>query len=115
MHSTYAPLLFNPSPSWHKYSWIAEFAGQIRNYEKNTIETARMAIAAREHLFQWAKDENIDFDLVERGILHVYQSKEGFESGLKVTKLLAEAGIERDTVSPEEIPNIEPKIGRAHV
>lgn len=105
-----APLLFNPSPSWHKYSWIAEFAGQIRNYEKNTIETARMAIAAREHLFQWAKDENIDFDLVERGILHVYQSKEGFESGLKVSKLLAQAGLQRDAVTPQEIPDIEPTL-----
>lgn len=105
-----APLLFNPSPSWHKYSWMAEFAGHIRNYEKNTIETARMAIAAREHLFQWAKDEEIDFDLVERGILHVYQSKEGFESGLKVSKLLAQAGLERDAVTPQEIPDIEPTL-----
>lgn len=105
-----APLLFNPAPSWHKYSWIAEFVGQIRNYEKNTVETARLAIAAREHLFQWAKDEDIDFDLVERGILHIYQSKEGFESGLKVSKLLAQAGLARDTVTPEQIPEIEPTL-----
>lgn len=105
-----APLLFNPSPSWHKYSWMAEFAGQTRNYEKNTIATAKMAIAAREHLFQWAKDEQIDFDLVERGILHIYQSKEGFESGLKVSDLLAQAGLERSAVTPEEIPTIEPTL-----
>src|SRR5690606_23207723 len=25
-----APLLLNPSPGWHKYSWLAEFAGHIR-------------------------------------------------------------------------------------
>jgi len=105
-----APLLFNPSPSWHKYSWIAEFIGQIKNYEKNTIATAKMAIAAREHLFQWAEEENIDFDLVEKGILHVYQTKEGFESGLKVSKLLAQAGLARDSVTPEEIPKIEPTL-----
>ncbi|HLS22210.1 MAG TPA: D-amino acid dehydrogenase [Paenalcaligenes sp.] len=105
-----APLLFNPSPSWHKYSWMAEFAAQTRNYEKNTIATAKMAIAAREHLFQWAKDENIDFDLVEQGILHIYQSKAGFESGLKVSKLLAQAGLERSAVTPEEIPAIEPTL-----
>src|SRR5690625_2800119 len=74
-----APLLLNPSQSWHKYSWMAAFAAQTRNYEKNTIATAKMAIAAREHLFQWAKDENIDFDLVEQGILHIYQSKRSEE------------------------------------
>src|SRR3984957_5637071 len=33
-----APLLFNPLPSWHKYSWMAEFLGQIVHYKKNTLE-----------------------------------------------------------------------------
>ena len=31
-----APLLVNPWPSWHKYSWMAEFVRQIPNaQEKN--------------------------------------------------------------------------------
>ena len=58
-----APLLVNPKPSWHKLSWFAEFIGSIPNYRKNTVETARLAIAAREHLFAWADEEGIDFDL----------------------------------------------------
>lgn len=32
-----APLLVNPRPSWHKYSWMAEFVGNIPNYRSNTI------------------------------------------------------------------------------
>src|SRR5690606_41010064 len=39
-----APLLFNPAPSWHKYSWMGEFAERIRGYRTNTIETTRLAI-----------------------------------------------------------------------
>lgn len=105
-----APLLVNPLPSWHKYSWMGEFLYAIRGYETNTIETARLAIAAREHLFKWANEEHIDFDLEERGILHVYQSKAGFESGLAVSKMLAKAGLERSTVTPEEIRAIEPTL-----
>src|SRR5699024_11448112 len=27
-----APLLMNPAPSWHKYSWMAEFIRHIPNY-----------------------------------------------------------------------------------
>ncbi len=46
-----APLLVNMKPSWHKLSWFAEFAAAIPHYRRNTIETTRMAIAAREHLF----------------------------------------------------------------
>jgi len=46
-----APLLVNPKPSWHKLSWFAEFIAQIPRYRENTVETARLAISAREHLF----------------------------------------------------------------
>jgi D-amino-acid dehydrogenase len=30
-----APLLMNPKPSWHKYSWMAEFVRHIPNYRQN--------------------------------------------------------------------------------
>ena len=66
-----APLLVNPKPSWHKLSWFAEFIASIPQYRDNTIATARMAIAAREHLFAWAEEEGIDFDLKKAGILHI--------------------------------------------
>ena len=45
-----APLLVNPKPSWYKLSWMAEFIANIPNYETNTIASAKLAIAAREHL-----------------------------------------------------------------
>ena len=31
-----APLLMNPTPSWHKYSWMAEFVRHIPDYRQNT-------------------------------------------------------------------------------
>jgi glycine/D-amino acid oxidase-like deaminating enzyme len=68
-----APLLVNPKPSWHKLSWFLEFIGNIPHYERNTMESARLAIAAREHLFAWAQKEGVDFDLKKEGILHIYR------------------------------------------
>ena len=68
-----APLLVNPKPSWHKLSWFAEFIAHIPRYRENTVETARLAIAAREHLFGWAQAEDINFDLKKQGILHIYR------------------------------------------
>ena len=32
-----APLLINPRPNWHKYSWMSEFVANIGNYRANTI------------------------------------------------------------------------------
>lgn len=105
-----APLLVNPKPSWHKISWFAEFIASIPHYRRNTIETARLAIAAREHLFAWADAEGIDFDLKRQGILHIYRDKKGFDHAAEVTRLLAQGGLERRPVTPQEIRAIEPTL-----
>lgn len=105
-----APLLINPKPSWHKLSWFASFIANIPNYEKNTIETARLAIAARQYLFTWAKEEGIDFDLKREGILHIYRNKSSFTRAGKISGLLAKGGLNRLALSPEEMRAIEPTL-----
>ena len=105
-----APLLINPKPSWHKLSWFAEFMMAMPKYEKNTVETARLAVAAREYLFNWARDEGIDFDLKKQGILHIYRDKKGFEHAGYVSQLLAKGGLPRQAVTPEEMKSIEPTL-----
>jgi D-amino-acid dehydrogenase len=109
-----APLLVNPKPSWHKYSWMGEFVRNIANYRQNTIETTRLAIEARRHLFAIAERENIAFDLEQRGILHIYRDKASFEAGTRGNALLREGGLERYAVTPEEIGGIEPTLGGAY-
>ena len=105
-----APLLVNPTPTWHKLSWFAEFMAAMPHYERNTVETARLAVAARQHLFAWAKEAGIDFDLKKEGILHIYRDKGGFEHAGRVSKLLAQGGLPRRAVTPEEMKAIEPTL-----
>jgi D-amino-acid dehydrogenase len=105
-----APLLVNPKPSWHKYSWMAEFIRAIPRYEANTIETARLAIAARGLLRENAERHGFDFDCENRGILHVYSKKSEFDHATEVNRLLAAGGLERRAVTPDEIRAIEPAI-----
>ncbi|WP_373376189.1 D-amino acid dehydrogenase [Cupriavidus nantongensis] len=109
-----APLLVNPRPSWHKLSWFAEFIASIPHYRRNTIETARLAIAAREHLFAWAAQEGIDFDLKRAGILHIYRDRAGFEHAGRVSALLAQGGLERRAVTPQEMRAIEPTLAGSY-
>jgi D-amino-acid dehydrogenase len=110
MMSPGAPLLVNPTPSWHKISWMGEFIAAIPRYEDNTVTTARLAIEARAHLRRMADEEGIDFDCEERGILHFYESKKDFENARRVTALLARGGLERRAVTPDEIRSIEPAL-----
>ncbi len=98
-----APFLINPMPSFHKYSWLSEFCYNIKDYRQNTIETTRLAISARQHLFSIAELEGIDFDLLQKGILHIYHDRASFEKAARSNLLMREGGLDRYPVTPDEI------------
>jgi D-amino-acid dehydrogenase len=105
-----APLLMNPKPSWHKYSWMAEFMANIPKYKTNTIETVRLAISAREHLKRYAENEGFGFDVENRGILHVYRDQKEFDHARRVNELLSQGGLNRSEVTAHEAYAVEPTI-----
>jgi D-amino-acid dehydrogenase len=105
-----APLLFNPKPSWHKYSWMMEFASNFRNYKQNTIRTTELAIQSRKHMAAMADEAGIDFDREDRGILHFYNKPSDFAHAHKVNRLLAQGGLNRRRLTPDEVYQIEPTI-----
>lgn len=105
-----APLLLNPSFSLHKYSWLFEFLSHIKHYEANTHATVKMALMARQRLFEIADLEQIDFDLEKRGILHFYHSELDYKVATRVNDVLTVGGLERHPVTLEEIRQIEPTL-----
>lgn len=105
-----APLLLNPSFDLHKYAWLVEFLGNIKHYQENTKETVRLALLARERLFAIAEQENIQFDLEKRGILHFYYNEADYKVATSVNDLLCSGGLKRHAISPEEIKQIEPSL-----
>ena len=110
MTNAASPLLVNPTPNWHKYSWFAEFIAAIPRYRANTVTTTAMAIRARQLLFDIADKEQIDFGLERRGILHLYNDRPAFEHGLAVNRLLKEGGLTRQTVTSAEMRVLEPAL-----
>ncbi|HMQ92397.1 MAG TPA: D-amino acid dehydrogenase [Amaricoccus sp.] len=105
-----APLLVNPAPTLHKMRWMAEFLSNIPNYKKNTVETVRLAIAARAVLFEMAEREGIDFDLERRGILHFYSNQKDLAHARMVNGLLEQGGLLRRELSPAEVHELEPAL-----
>jgi D-amino-acid dehydrogenase len=110
MLSADAPLLVNPAPTLHKMRWMAEFLSNIPNYKRNTVETVRLAIAARAVLFEMAEREGIDFDLERRGILHFYDRQKDLAHARMVNGLLAEGGLVRRELSAAEVREVEPAL-----
>lgn len=105
-----APLKMNLMPNWHRYSWFAEFLYAMRHYEKNTVNTVRLAIAAREHLTRMAEEGGIEFDRVNKGMMHVCGTQKGFDHGLGVNDLLKKGGLDRRVITAEEIRSLEPTL-----
>lgn len=105
-----APLLLNPSFSIHKYSWLFEFLKHIQDYETNTHETVRLALLARQRLFEITEKEQIDFDLEKRGILHMFHTKDDYAVATRVNDLLVRGKLHRYAVTPEEMKDIEPTL-----
>ena len=90
-----APLLLNPRPGWHKYSWLAEFLSAIPRHDVNTVETVRLAIAARQYLFDTAAREGIDFDCETRGISpHLSQCRQLCDAA-RANALVRKGGLDR--------------------
>ena len=57
---------------------------------------------------QIAFEEDIRFDKVEKGILHIYTNKKEFDNARRVNEIYARAGLKRWEVIPQmNVPKIE--------
>ena len=108
-----APLLINPKPTWHKYSWLVQFLLNIRHRQQNTIETCEMALNSHVLLKQILADEGIsdqDINKLDRGILHFYREQKEIDHARSVNHLYSVAGLKRQEVTVSEIVDIEPAL-----
>ena len=105
-----APLKFNPSFSMDKYSWIYNFVKAIPQAEENTLKTCQWALKAHKMYKQIAKEESLHFDMVEKGILHIYTDQAEFDNAKKVNKIYRKAGLDRWEVSAKECLEIDPAL-----
>lgn len=105
-----APLKINPWPSIDKYSWFFKFIRAIPNADINTQRTCEMALEAHHLYKQIADEESIEFDKVERGILHIYTNETEYENAKRVNEVYAKAGLKRWPVTPDECLKIEPAL-----
>tara|TARA_Y200000002_G_scaffold381198_1_gene394560 strand:+ start:308 stop:1468 length:1161 start_codon:yes stop_codon:yes gene_type:complete len=105
-----APLKINLSPNIEKYSWLYKFIKAIPQGDDCTFDTCVMALKAHKLYKEIAFEEDIRFDKVEKGILHIYTNQQEFDNARRVNEIYAKAGLKRWEVSPEECLKIEPAL-----
>jgi len=110
-----APLKIDPTPSLHKYGWFLKFMMAIPQRAANTRATCEMALEAHDLYRQIADVTGIQFNRVEKGILHVYTDPKELASARQTNLLYLQAGLERWEVTAEEVKDIEPALNNPEI
>ena len=111
-----APLLLRPSLDWDKAKWLAKFLYHTANNEwaRNTAETIRMGIEARHLYNQLEHDENIQYERLNKGILHIYKNRKYLDEALLLKELYEGNGCEWQIVNPDKLLTVEPNLEYAN-
>jgi len=105
-----APIAINPVPSLEKIIWFLSFIKNIKNRNDITYKICKMACESVKLYKEIENDENIKFDLLNKGILHFYNNKEQTNKALLVNKIYRKAGLIRNRITHEELYSIEPAL-----
>ena len=110
-----APLLFRLRADARQWAWGLRFLleclpGRTRH---NIIQLVRLGLYSRESLQALRRDTGIQYDHLERGILHLYTNRQAYEGALAPAELMREIGCDRQIRSVEECIAIEPALASA--
>jgi len=107
-----APFHISPSIDPDKISWLTRFliTTAKNTWKENTARTIKLALDSRKETLAIADREHIDFDLVKRGILHVYSSKDSFQKAFKLEKLMTDNGCEWTPLDVKSCAMYEPSL-----
>jgi D-amino-acid dehydrogenase len=107
-----APLLFRLRADPAQWEWGLRFLveclpGRTR---RNTAQILALATYGREQLRSLRAETGIDYDQLERGILHVYTDPVEFDAAVAATALMREHGCDRQILTPGECAAVEPAL-----
>jgi D-amino-acid dehydrogenase len=107
-----APLLIRPSMDWDQIRWLFKFLYHTANndYARNTAQTIRMGLVARDLYENIIFKEDIEFDRMRSGILHIYRDPEYMQAAALVQEMYRANGCEWDILNNREVCELEPTL-----
>jgi len=107
-----APLLIRPSFDVAQIKWILKFLYHTANndYARNTVQTIRMGLVARDLYETIISRENIQFDRMRSGILHIYRDAEYMQAATLVQEMYQGNGCEWEILNNREVCELEPTL-----
>ena len=109
-----APLLFRPRMDPQQWRWGLSFLTQCTDaaFERNVAQLVALGRYSHESLKALVAQTGIEYQRLERGILHFFSSQEDFDAGAKGAELMRRHGVDRRVLSRNEVLAIEPGLSR---
>ncbi|MDZ4076889.1 D-amino acid dehydrogenase [Hydrocarboniphaga sp.] len=110
-----APLLFRFRADPSQWAWGLKFlreCGAART-RRNMAQLVRLGTYSRESLQALRAETGLEYEHLERGILHYYTGAKEFDAALAAARVMRELGCERRVIDNDELLRIEPAL--AHI
>ncbi|WP_457331371.1 D-amino acid dehydrogenase [Rhizobacter sp. P5_C2] len=107
-----APLLFRPKLDPHQWRWGLSFLLQCNDaaFERNVAQLVALGRYSHDSLKALVAQTGIEYDRLERGILHFFATQKEFDEGAAGAELMRHHGVDRRVLSRDEVLKVEPAL-----
>jgi D-amino-acid dehydrogenase len=107
-----SPLLFRPRLDPYQWRWGAKFLLQCTDaaFARNVEQLVALGAYSHASLKDLVDRTGIEYDRLERGILHFFSSAKDFEAGAQGAEIMRRHGVDRRVLSREEVLKVEPSL-----
>ena len=109
-----APLLWRWRADPAQLFWGLRFLGECLpgRTRRNVAAIVALALHSRAHLQALRAELALDYDHLERGILHIYTDADEYAAAKKAARLMRNFGLDREPVDAERCIEIEPALAQ---
>lgn len=109
-----SPLLFRPRLDPHQWRWALSFLTQCTDaaFARNVEQLVSLGRYSHDALKSVVAKTGIEYDRLERGILHFFSSAADYENGVKAAALMRDHGVDRRVLDRDAVLAVEPALKR---
>ena len=107
-----APLLFRPKLDPAQWRWALSFLGECTSAKAahNIRQMVNLGTYSRSQLQALRKDANVEYDHLEKGILHFYTNPAEFDGAKEPTRIMQSLGCDRQIIDADRAVELEPAL-----
>jgi len=106
------PVLFRPTLDPNQWRWALSFLGQCTSARAahNIRQMVNLGTYSRSQLQALRKEAGIEYNHLEKGILHFYTNPAEFDGAIEPTRIMQDLGCDRQIIDADRAVELEPAL-----